>query len=195
METYGFINSPTVCILHNLATSTSSLSGSLGDIDRAIAIVPHDEATATSSVPPITLYSSPDQSAGFALIPSPRSILSRRSWILTSKRVTQDSKRISWSGGSRINRIHLWMWLFPAQQRLQPWEALMAAVQLVWSTTTNPTPKDVILGNLGNAGAVAPSDPCRAMARLTRVSNVELLDTSFFKSPCNVTLQGARSRR
>ena len=70
-------------------------------------------------------------------------------------------------------------------------EVLMAAVQPVWSTATNPRPKEVILGNLRNTGAVTPPELRRAMSRLTGVSSVELLDISFHGGRCYATLHAA----
>lgn len=64
----------------------------------------------------------------------------------------------------------------------------MGAVQPVWSTATNSRPTELIFRDFKNAGAVTPSDLRKSMARLTGVSNVELVDISVYGGRCSVTL-------
>lgn len=60
---------------------------------------------------------------------------------------------------------------------------------------TNPKPREVILGNFKNAEVMTPPDLGRAMACLTAVSNIELLDSSFFEDRCYATLHASAIQR
>lgn len=74
-------------------------------------------------------------------------------------------------------------------------EDLVMAVQPAWLIETNLRPEEVTLGNFENALAGTSPNLRRAVARPTGISNVELLDLSFFGGCCYVTLHDAAVKR
>lgn len=74
--------------------------------------------------------------------------------------------------------------------------SVSGAVALVTTATaTNSKPEEKISGDFKNAGVVTPPHLRRAMVRLVRVSNLELVDISSFGGRCYLTLHASAVQR